>query len=185
MILFCDCLWGEELLWQCHRVFEPSVQFPDSSADSEDVYFHFGGAAMCSMLHNKCAKIKNCVLSQKDKVSQEITVLQQLGVHQKEDKAGYLKYCDEGHKYFPCTKLLPFLKAVDIAISKKVNDATLRQEGSDVLTAVVESVHSDQNLHSLFVTATVSKVPRLSFTAVDIVYKEMVQNVSYQHPGFV
>jgi len=128
-----------KLLRQCHRIIEPFVQTPDSGANSEDVYFCFGGAAMCSTLHNRYTKIKNCASSQKDKVLQEITILQQFSVHRKEDKdhvPEYLKYRDEDHIYFPCTELLPFLKAVDTATSKKLNDTTLRQEGSDVLTAV-------------------------------------------------
>ena len=94
---------------------------------------------MCSTLHNRYTKIKNCASSQKDKVLQEITILQQFSVHRKEDKdhvPEYLKYRDEDHIYFPCTELLPILKAVDTATGKKVNDTTLRQEGSDVLTAV-------------------------------------------------
>ena len=102
MILFCDCLY-EELLWQCHRIIEPNVQAPDSSTDSKDVYFRFRCAVMCSMLPKRYTKIKSCSLSQKDKVSQEITILQQLSVHRKENKdhvPEYLKYRDEDHMYF-------------------------------------------------------------------------------------
>jgi len=126
---------------------------------------------MCSMLHNRYTKIKSCVSSKKDNVSQEITILQQLGVHRKEDKdhvPEYLKYHDEDHMYFPCAE------PVDIAINKKVNDTILSQEGLDVLTAVVESLHSNPNLHSLLLIAAIAKVLRfenLSCTAVDTVFK--------------
>jgi len=47
---------------------------------------------------------------------------------------------------------------------------------------VVESLHSDPNLHSLFLIAAVAKVPRfenLSCAAVDMVFKEMVQKLSH------
>ena len=84
-------------------MIEPSVEVLDSSADSEDVYFNFEHAAMCSMLHDRYTKIKNCALNQKDKVLQEITILQQLIVHHKEDKdhvSGHLKYHDQDHLYF-------------------------------------------------------------------------------------
>ena len=50
------------------------------------------------------------------------------------------------------------------------------------MTAVVESLHSDPNLHSLFLIAAFAKVPRfenLSCTAVDTVFKEMVQKLSH------
>jgi len=185
LILFCDCVY-EELLRQCHRIIESDVQVPDTTiVESEDVYFRFGGAAICSMLHGRYTKIKSCSLNQKEKVSQEITILQQISVHKKEDKdhvPDYLKYRDEGHMYFPCTELLSFLKAVDTATMKKVNDANFSQDGSDILTTVVESLHSDPNLHSLFLIAAVAKVPRfenLSCAAVDMVFKEMVQKLSH------
>ena len=101
LILFCDCVY-EELLRQCHRVIEPDSQIPDdpTGAESDDVYFRFGGAATCTMLHSSYTKIKSCSLNQKEKVSQEITILQQLSVSKTEDKKNvpdYLKYRDEGY----------------------------------------------------------------------------------------
>ena len=153
LILYCDCVY-EELLRQCHRIIESENQILDAtSVESEDVYFRFGGAAICNMLHSRYTKLKVCSFNQKEKVSQEITILQQLSVHKTEDKdhvPDYLKYRDEGYMYFPCTELLPFLRAVDIATTKKVNDANFSQDGSDILIAVVESLHSDPNIHSLF-----------------------------------
>ena len=113
------------------------------------------------MLHNRYTKIKLWPLNQKDWVSQEITVLQQLSVHRKEDKdhvPDYLKYRDEGHMYFPCVELLPFLKATDIATKKEINNTTFSQQGSDMLTTIVEKVYGDPNLQSLFVTTVVNKV---------------------------
>jgi len=86
LIMFCDCVY-EELLRQCHRIIESDSQVPDiTTVESEGVYFRFGGAAMCSMLHSRYTKIRRCSLNQKKKVSQEITILQQLSVHKKEDK---------------------------------------------------------------------------------------------------
>ena len=129
-------------LHQCHRIIEPDIQASElCSEDSEDVYYRFGGWTMRSMLHNRYTKIKSCPLNQKDIVSQEITVLQQLSVHKKEDKdhvPDYLKYHDEGHMYFPCVELLPFLKAVDIATKKEINNTTFSQQGSDMLTTNLE-----------------------------------------------
>ena len=74
---------------------------------------------MSNMLHSKYTKIKSCPLNEEYRFSQEITVLQQISIHKKEDKdhiPGYLKYRDEGYMYFPCVEQLPFLKAVDVAI---------------------------------------------------------------------
>ena len=185
LILFCDSVF-EELLRQCHRIIEPSNQILDSaSVESEDVYFRFGGAAICSMLHSRYAKIKSCSLNQKEQVSQQITILQQLSVHKTEDKdhvPDYLKYRDEGFMYFPCRELLPFLRTVDTATTKKVNDANFSLEGADILTVVVESLHSDPNIHSLFLTAAVDKVPRfddISCAAVDSVFQELARKLCH------
>ena len=127
MILFCGCLY-DELLRQCHKIIEPNIQASElCSEDSEDVHYRIGGSTMSNMLHSKYTKIKSCPLNQEDRVSQEITVLQQISIHKKEDKdhmPGYLKYRDEGYMYFPCVEQLPFLKAVDVAIKEEINNTT-------------------------------------------------------------
>ena len=64
--------------------------------------------------------------------------------------------------YFPCVELLPFLRAVDAATTKNVNDANFRQDGSDILTTVVESLHGDPNIQSMFLAAAADKVPDLT-----------------------
>ena len=94
----------------------------------------------------------------------------------------YLKYRDEGHMYFPCVELLPFLKAVDMATKKEINNTTFSQQGSDMLTAIVEKVHGDPNLQSLFVTTVITKVSHfdsLPFTTLDVLFKELEQKLSH------
>ena len=178
MILFCGCLY-DELLRQCHRIIEPDIQASElCSEDSEDVYYRFGGSTMRNMLHSRYTKIKSCPLNQKDRVSQEITVLQQISVHKKEDKdrvPDYLIYRDEGYMYFPCVKLLPFLKAVDIATKEEVNNTTFSQQGSDMLTTIVEKIQGDPNLLSSFVTTVVTKASNfddLPFTTLEALYSK-------------
>ena len=153
----------DELLRQCHRIIEPDIETSELCLeDTEDVYYHFGGSIICSMLHRRYTKIKSCPLNQKDRVLQEITVLQQLTVHQKEDKhhvPDYLQYRDEGYMYFPCVELLLFLKAVDIATKKGINNTSFSQQGSDMLTSIVEKVNGNPNLQSLFLSTVVTKVP--------------------------
>ena len=117
-----------ELLTQCHSVILPKnkVCDVDSGIESDDVFYQFGSASIASLLHGRCEKIKTCTLQQKDQVSKEITLLQKLSIHDK-DKKGYLpeylKYRDEGHMYFPCQELLPFLKALD----SRVKNSQLQQ----------------------------------------------------------
>ena len=137
------------------------------------------------MLHNRYAKIKACPSNQKDRVLLEITVLQQLSIHKKENKdhvPDYLIYRDEGHMYFPCVELLPFIKAVDVTTRKEVNNTSFTQQGSDMLTTVVEKVHGDPNLQSLLLTTVVAKlfnIEDLPFTTVDALFKELVQKLSH------
>ena len=185
MILFCGGLY-DELLCQCHRTIEPDIQASElCTEDSEEVYYHFGGSTMCNMLHSRYNKIKSCSLNQKDRVSQEITILQQISVHKKEDKEhipDYLKYHDEGYMYFPCVELLPFLKAVDVATKQEINNRTFSQQGSDVLTTIAEKIQGDPNLLSLLVTTVVTKISNfddLPFTTLDVLFKELVKTMPY------
>ena len=82
-------------------VNQPDVQ--SSSVDSDDVYYRFGGATISSMLHSRYARIKVCALSDQQQLSLEISVLQKLSIHRKEEKANvpsYLKYRDNGNMFF-------------------------------------------------------------------------------------
>ena len=102
-------------------------------------------------------------MNQKKKVSQEITILQQLSVHQKKNKdhvPDYLKYRDKGYMYFPCTELLSFLIAVDKATTEKIDGTNFSPDGSKILFGVVESLHDEPNIDLLFLAAVVAKVPR-------------------------
>ena len=68
LILYCSCVY-DGLLHKYHSAIETSSQ-PDpqascSVADSDDVYYRFGGAAIASMLHSRYAHIKDCALADK------------------------------------------------------------------------------------------------------------------------
>ena len=195
LIVFCCCMY-DELLRQCHTAIGTKQQEDVvSSEDTEDVYYRFGGATLCSMLHNRYDKIKVCSSQQNNFISQELALLQCISIHKKEDKndvPDYLKYRDEGNMYFPCAELLPFLKAVDVATNDKVNDVKFNHLGSNMLT-IVELLHGDANLLTLFLSALASKMCDLPFTVVDTVFKEMVRKLahirvqeyidSYKHKG--
>ena len=185
MILFCGCLY-DELLCQCHKIIEPNVQASElCSEDSEHVYYRIGGSTMSNMLHSKYTTIKSSPLNQEDRVSQEITVLQQISIHKKEDKdhiPGYLKYRDEGYMYFPCVEQLPFLKAVDVAIKEEINNKTFSQQGSEVLTTIAGKIQGDPNLLSSFVTTVVTKASNfddIPFTTLEALFKELVKKLCH------
>ena len=81
--------------------------------------------------------------------------------------------------YFPCTELLPFLKAVDVATKSQVNDIKFNKLGSSMLTTIVESLHSDANLFAMFSTALTARMCDLPIVTVNGIFKEMVQKLSY------
>ena len=77
--------------------------------------------------------------------------------------------------YFPCVELLPFLKANDIATKTKINNTAFSQQGSDMLTTIVEKVYDDLNLQSLFVATVVNivfNIDDLPLAILDILFKE-------------
>ena len=101
------------------------------------------------MLHGRYAQIKVCALSDKQQLSLEISVLQKLSIHQKEEKSNvpsYLKYRDNTKMYFPCIELIPFLKAVDTATKENCNDTSFRKHGSELLTTLPDTVENNANL---------------------------------------
>ena len=59
-----------------NEVRQSDVQ--DCITDSDDVYCHLGRAAIASMLHNRYSQIKTCALTDKQKLSIQISVLQKI-----------------------------------------------------------------------------------------------------------
>ena len=106
---------------------------PPSATDGDDVYFRFGGAALCDMLHLRYQQIKSCTDMQRDKLSQEITILQAMNIKDKSVLPQYLQYRDRGFMYFPDVSFIPFLRTVDEIVKKCVNMNTLEQDGIDVI----------------------------------------------------
>lgn len=58
--------------------------------DDDDVYYRFGGAALCDMLKLRYKQIKTCPIEWKDIISQEITVLHVVSTKDKSSIPGYL-----------------------------------------------------------------------------------------------
>ena len=67
--------------------------------------------------------------------------------------------------YFPCVELLPFLKAVDVATKEEINSTTFSQQGSDVLTTIVEKISSNFD--------------DLPFTTLEALFKELVKKLCH------
>ena len=185
LILLCSSVFNEFLI-QCHSVIQPENEVCDldSEIESDDVYYRFGGAAIASLLHGRYENIKTCTLQQKDQVSKEITLLQKLSIHDK-DKKGYLpeylKYRDEGHMYFPCQELLPFLKTLDSRVKEITNYNNFTKEGCSLLSGSLEKVENDDGtLKKLFMEAVQVKLPELQDTSlVYPVFRELVRKLTH------
>ena len=102
-------------------------------ADSEDVHYRFGGAAICDMLHLRYKQIKSCKDEQRDVLSREISVLQAMNTKDKTKMPGYLQYRDRGYMYFldPC--FLPSIGKIDTLVKGIVNSDGLKHEGDDLI----------------------------------------------------
>ena len=74
------------------------------------------------MLHNCYETMKSGTVSQRGQASSKIHILKALVASNKSKIPEYLKCRDEGHMYFPHEELLPFLKEVDIAVKRIVNE---------------------------------------------------------------
>ena len=101
--------------------------------DGDDVYYRFGGAAICDMLKLHYKQIRSCSDEQRDCISQEIVVLQAINTKDKSNVPEYLKYRDQGFMYFPHVTFIPFLKAVDDCVKGVVNSNGLEENGSDLV----------------------------------------------------
>ena len=67
---------------------------PLDTADGDDVYFCFGGAALCDMLRQFYEQITYCPDARRDAISQEITILQAINMKDKTKFSQYLCYHD-------------------------------------------------------------------------------------------
>jgi len=75
-----------------------SVEIDQTSSrltDGDDVYYQFGGGAICSMLKNRCKAIRNCHSTARNMLSVEISMLQAMKMKDKSTIPAYLSYHDK------------------------------------------------------------------------------------------
>ena len=177
LILFCSYV-HDELLHTYHsavEVSQPTAQL--LSEDSDGVYY------CCYIKYAAQQDIHkfSLVHYHKKRVSLELSVLQKLSIHNKEEKThipSYLKYRDNGYRYFPCEKLVPFLKPIDAVTVKNCTDESFKHCGSELLTTLAVSVENNANLWSIFVNAVVGKVSELQDVSLSQGLKKLLFTVS-------
>jgi len=101
--------------------------------DTDDVYYRFGGAAICDMLHLRYKQLKSCSDEKRDILSQETTLLQAINCKDKTAIPGYLCYRDRRYMYFPDKVFLPLLQKIDTVVKLAVNFDSLKQEGDNLI----------------------------------------------------
>ena len=116
-----------------------STQSHASSVDGDDVYLRFGGGALCGMLHQRYEQVKNCPETQRNSLSQEISLLQAIKMTDKSQLPPYLMYRDNGYMYFPDATFIPFLRSVDQVVKSVINTDTIQD--SDQVIKVRSAVH--------------------------------------------
>ena len=88
------------------------------SLGGDDVYYRFGGAALCEMLQVRYKQIKTAPLDHKDQVSQEIMILQAINSKDKSAIPDYMKYRDLGYMHFPHPTFIPLFHHLDTTVKK-------------------------------------------------------------------
>ena len=152
MLIFTSEMYNK-LLQYCHTQLQQAS--PDNAAavvndDPVDVYYRFGGATLASMLHLRYKAIRTCPNEQKEKISNEIHVLQALNTSDKAMIPQYLKYQDNGFMYFPCDELLPFLKTLDTTVKAVCNEREFQRQGQKLIQETVKLVNSKSQLKEQF-----------------------------------
>ena len=77
----------------------------------DSVYYHFGGGALCEMLHHRYKQIRTA--SNKNLMPIEISMLQAINTKDESDIPKYLQYQDRGFMYFPHKMFIPLLQKLD------------------------------------------------------------------------
>jgi len=104
-----------------------------SVSDGDDIYYHFGGVALCAMLKSRYKDIRKCQSTVRNVLSAEIFMLQSMKLEDKSCVSEYLQYRDKGFLYFPDRSLIPFLRNFDNILKEVVSDDSFRKHGDNIV----------------------------------------------------
>ena len=94
----------------------------------------------------------------KEKVSQELQVLQWMRMVDKSNLPSSLAYRDQGGMYFPDLALLLFIRSVDTCVREIANDTGFKRYRKNLVTVVTQQVQQNQLLLEEFEAFLTSKV---------------------------
>lgn len=116
------------------------------SPEPDDVYYHFGGAALSSMLHKCYSNIHSCPLYKRSFVLVKITILKSLVCCDKSVIPPSLQYWDRGFMYFPDPMFMTFIKAVDNKVRFVANNNGIKKHGKQIIEVATHQIVSDSSL---------------------------------------
>ena len=117
------------------------AQHYNQSEDGDDVYYRFGGAAICEMLHLRYKSIRNCPISKKKQIATEIDILQAINTRDKSEMPAYLLFRDKGNMYCPHSDFIPFFRDVDNVVRQVVSQDGFDEHGDELVKVLLCYYH--------------------------------------------
>ncbi len=115
----------------------------ETTQDTDDVYYRFGGGAIARMLHLRYDSLKGMSDPvKKATVRVEIDLLRHLTCTDKSHVPEYLQNRDKGNMHFPKECFIPFFKAVDQCVCEYVNEDSLKKYGSKLVEIAFQKFRS-------------------------------------------
>ena len=133
MLLYTVQFFLEHVKSHLKSSAEQPVSTVAHNVDEDGVYYRFGGAVISDMIKLRYKDIQRCPAVNKDKVSQEITILLGINTKDKSEMPDYLKYRDRGHMYTPKPCFIPFLREVDSYVKNATSRDSLKQHGDEII----------------------------------------------------
>ena len=126
-------LLDQVAIYQADLTDQDTLESIPVGEDDDDVYYRFGGAAICAMLKLRYKELKNCSRTDRNGISIQISMLKAMNLKDKSGIPDYLKYRDRGYMYFPHGSLIPFLRSLDTVVKQSVNEDGFRKHGDDLI----------------------------------------------------
>ena len=149
-------------------------------SEPDEVYLRFGGGALADMFTQRYKGMKSNKASKcKERISQELQVLECIRRVDKSTLPATLAYRDRGGMFFPDEPFLPFIKSLDECVRENTNEEGFTRYGKNLVKIATEQVQQNQVLFKQFKDIH-TKVGALDFAEESIVavYNEFSRKIS-------
>ena len=156
MVTLCSALF-DYLMLKIAKHRKAGCDYQDKTVPSDeevDVYYRFGGAALCSMLQSRYDQLKTEDMPQlkRERVHTEITILKAIQATDKHHIPDYLLYRDKGYMYFPAAQFILFIQHVDTCVKEHATAQSLQVHGSKLVAVTTEKLYQKSALKAEFIT---------------------------------